>query len=143
MDFFHPYKHIKGYSVGAIYGVLMNLPREMRYKRENVILIGLIPGRKEPDHDINTFLDRELILLWSGRNMQVCGLDKIVRCALLCVACDLPAGRKTCGFLGHAAHYGCSKCFKAFSGVLGRWIILDLTERNGNLEMGWTIVELV
>ena len=73
MDFFQPYKHIKGYSVGAIYGVLMNLPREMRYKRENVILIGLIPGPKEPDHDINTFVDplvRELILLWSGRNMQ-------------------------------------------------------------------------
>ena len=36
------------------------------------------------------------------------------------MACDVPAGHKTCGFLGHAAHYGCSKCFKKFSGSAGK-----------------------
>ena len=35
------------YSVGAIYLIIQNLPRSMRYKRENVILVGLIPGPKE------------------------------------------------------------------------------------------------
>ena len=45
----------KGYSVGGIYAVLMNLPRAIRYKQENVLHIGLIPGPKEPDHDINSF----------------------------------------------------------------------------------------
>ena len=55
MDFSQPYKHLKGYSVGGIYAVLMNLPRAIRYKQENVLLIGLIPG---PDHDINSFLTR-------------------------------------------------------------------------------------
>lgn len=39
--------------------------------------------------------------------------------AILCVACDLPAGRKTCGFLGHTANLGCSKCLKCFSGGVG------------------------
>ena len=29
-------------------------------------------------------------------------------------SCDLPAGRKLCGFLGHSAHLGCSKCKKEF-----------------------------
>ena len=38
---------------------------------------------------------------------------------LCCVACDLPAGRKVCGFLEHNAHLGCSKCFKRFSGTVG------------------------
>lgn len=44
---------------------------------------------------------------------------RLIRCALLCVACDLPAGRKVCGFLGHSAHLGCSRCFKRFSGTVG------------------------
>ncbi len=47
VDWYQPYKHRK-YSIGVIYMVLLNLPREVRYKRENVILVGLIPGPKEP-----------------------------------------------------------------------------------------------
>lgn len=34
--------------------------------------------------------------------------------ALLLVACDVPAARKLCGFLGHGAKRGCSKCKKKF-----------------------------
>uniref|UniRef100_A0A1X7VI87 Uncharacterized protein n=1 Tax=Amphimedon queenslandica TaxID=400682 RepID=A0A1X7VI87_AMPQE len=30
------------------------------------------------------------------------------------VSCDIPAARKVCGFLGHAAMLGCSKCLKTF-----------------------------
>ena len=44
MDFFQPYKHLRNYKVGGIYCVIMNLPRSVRYKEENVLLIGLIPG---------------------------------------------------------------------------------------------------
>lgn len=43
-------------------------------KRENVILIGIIPGPNEPKHDINTFLDplvEELLLFWKGLNIMV------------------------------------------------------------------------
>lgn len=47
MDFFQPYKHIQ-YSLGAIYLTIMNLPRDIRYKQENIILAGLIPGPNEP-----------------------------------------------------------------------------------------------
>ena len=36
-----------------------------------------------------------------------------------CVACDLPAGRKVCGFLSHSASRGCSKCLKEFTGQVG------------------------
>ena len=31
----------------------------------------------------------------------------------------MPAGRKTCGFLGHTATLGCSKCLKKFPGAVG------------------------
>lgn len=30
------------------------------------------------------------------------------------LACDLPAGRKIGGFLGHGALKGCSRCLKSF-----------------------------
>ena len=123
MDFFKPYKHVNNYSMGAIYCVLMNLPREVRYKQENLLLVGLIPGPKEPDHDINSFLNPfvdELERFWLGTEMiNGNGVTKQVRCALLCVACDLPAARKTCGFLSYVAHYGCSHCFKFFPGGFG------------------------
>ena len=29
-------------------------------------------------------------------------------------SCDIPAARKVCGFLSHAARLGCSKCLKIF-----------------------------
>lgn len=37
----------------------------------------------------------------------------------MCVGCDIPATRKLCGFLGHSATLGCSKCFKKFPGSVG------------------------
>lgn len=36
---------------------------------------------------------------------------KLVRCAIICCSCDLPAERRLCGFLGHL---DCSKCTKFF-----------------------------
>ena len=42
-----------------------------------------------------------------------------MRCAVLCVSCDIPAGRKLCGFLSHAARLGCSRCYKPFPGSVG------------------------
>ena len=43
IDWFQPYNHIS-YSVGVICSVIVNLPRTLHYKRENVIIIGIIPG---------------------------------------------------------------------------------------------------
>ena len=62
MDFFQPYKHVQN-SVGAIYLTVLNLPREVRNKPENVVLVGLIPGPNEPERDINSFL--KPVTYWS------------------------------------------------------------------------------
>lgn len=125
VDWFQPYKHTNC-SVGAIYLTIMNLPRSVRFRRENVILIGILPGPNEPKHDINSYIQPlvdELSVLWIGQLMQVrkdCEVSsELIRCALLCVACDLPAGRKLCGFLGHSAKLGCARCLKVFSGSVG------------------------
>lgn len=122
-DFFQPYKHVQ-HSVGALYLTVMNLPRSKRYKQENVILVGLIPGPHEPKHDINSYIKPlvdELLSFWKGIDLGIHSISgkKSVRCALLCVACDLPAGRKICGFPSFTACYGCSRCFKEFPGSVG------------------------
>ena len=55
VKWFQPYKHVQ-YSVGAIHLVVLNL-RHLRYCRENMLLVGIIPGPREPSLDINSFLE--------------------------------------------------------------------------------------
>ena len=65
-----------------------------------------------------TPLIEELHKLWNGiltaalpwGNMPV-----TVTAALSCVAYDMPASRKVCGFLGRNAKLGCNKCLKVFA----------------------------
>ena len=125
IDWFQPFKKVQN-SVAPIYLVLMNLPRNERYKRENLILVGIIPNLEKEPTSLNTFLKPlvdELKDLWSGIRFST--FDSPIfkfryRAALLCVACDIPAARKVCGFKGHAATKGCSKCSKEFPGSIGQ-----------------------
>ena len=118
IDWFQPFKHTQ-YSLGVIYMVILNLPRSVRFKRENILIIGLIPGPSEPPHDINSYLSplvQDLLELWErGISLTYCGKEVTVHTALLCLACDVPAARKTGGFLSHSARQGCSKCTKTFT----------------------------
>ena len=98
---------------------MQNLPRSERYKEENVILVGIIPGPREPKRTINSFLAplvKDLEAAWSN-GLTIAtqqGQSITVRLAVSCVACDIPASRKVCGFLGHNAALGCNKCLKRF-----------------------------
>ena len=121
VDYFQPFTH-SPYSVGAIYCAILNLPREERYKQENILLLGVIPGPKEPDsHQIGKILKPmvdELKILWSPGfeyipNTCPKELQKFY-CCLMSISCDIPAARKVSGFLSHNARMGCSKCKKEF-----------------------------
>lgn len=117
VDWFNPFVY-NTYSCGVMFLSIMNLPRAIRYKRENIILLGLIPGPKEPSLSINSYLQplvKELLVLWKGVRFQTSQQgSKLYRCALYCVACDTPAARKIAGFLGHSADLGCLKCYQSF-----------------------------
>ena len=123
-DFFQPMKHRKDYSVGVLYLVILNLPRSERFKWENVIVVGIIPAMgHEPKH-LNEFLKPavdELRALWKGVRLQssLSVIPLLFRVALLCTSSDIPATRKLCGFKGHSAELGCSKCLKKFLGSFG------------------------
>jgi hypothetical protein len=114
VDWFQPFKHTK---YGAVYLAILNLPRSERYSADNTILLGVIPGPKEPELTINTFLEPlvdELLQLWNGVVMKTHNSSVLVRSALLCVACDIPAARKVCGFVAHNSLLACSRCSKVF-----------------------------
>ena len=108
VDWFQPTKH-GIHSLGVIYLVVMNLPREQRFKAENAI-IGIIPGPKEPKLHINTFLQpliTDLIDLWDGVLLDSGnGIYEKYRAALLALSSDIPATRKCGGFVGHGANRG-------------------------------------
>ena len=112
-DWFQPFKHFT-YSVGVVYFMLLNLPRAIRFKRENVILAAVIPGPDEPHLTINSYLDpivSDLNKLWNGIEIE----GKIIHGALIAIGCDLPAARKIAGFLSYSANKGCSRCYCEFS----------------------------
>ena len=116
VDWFQPFKHVQ-YSVGVISLVILNLPRCLRYRRENLIIVGIIPGPNEPSLHINAFLEPlviELIKLWKGVEIETNEGRQKFFAAVLCNSCDTPACRKVGGFVGHAAGKGCSRCLKSF-----------------------------
>lgn len=123
VDWFQPFKYTN-YSVGAIYLTILNLPRQERFKKRNIILIGLIPDIKS-EPPTNSFIEplvEELRIAWNGFTMNSFKCQQnpaTFKVALICVGCDIPASRKLCGFLGHSATKGCNKCTKTFDGVVG------------------------
>ncbi|KAG2192673.1 hypothetical protein INT47_009243 [Mucor saturninus] len=127
IDWFQPFDGVT-YSCGAIYLTINNLPRDERNKMENVILVGLMPGPKEASTaEINNYLRplvNELEELYTGISIDTYSRSgALVRAALLMVACDIPAARKTCGFTSHNSRNACHKCNRHFFRFEGTSIV--------------------
>ena len=118
VDWFEPYE--RGvYSVGAIYLTVQNLPRNERYRPQNIIILGILPGPKEPKKTINSYLTPLVLELKEAWDkgfdvLSVEGIPVNVKLALSCVTCDIPVSRKVCDFLDHNAALACNKCLKKF-----------------------------
>ena len=116
IDWFQPYDGTI-HSTGAVYAVICNLPRNIRFKRKNILLLGLLPGPNEVSlHKINHYLApivNELESLWDGVTLNKtheCQEGKRIRAALILVSCDIPAARKICGHV--SALVSCHRCEK-------------------------------
>lgn len=121
IDWFNPggnKKAGKSRSIGAIYLVCFNIPPHLRYRPENICLVGIIPGPNEPAlHQLNHLLRpliNEMLVLWSnGIRLTQTALHsngRLVRAVIIPLICDLPALRKTTGFAGHSSKHMCSFC---------------------------------
>ena len=121
MDGFHPHgsrEAGKRTSICGIYLVCFNLPPALRFKMENVFLLGIVPGPQEPStHEVNHLLRPlidDLLILWNpgiylSRTARY-PFGRLVRAALIPVICDLPAARRVAGLGGHASGHFCSEC---------------------------------
>ena len=89
---------------------IMNLPRAERFKEDNVMLLGVIPGPKEPSLNINTYIEpivNDLLQLEKGIMMRdYSHAGNVYRFRLFSCSSDLPATRKLGGFLSFHARYG-------------------------------------
>lgn len=120
VDWFNPLGNKqagKSMSSGVIFMVCLNLPLHLRYKRENVYLIDIIPGPKAPrlqqiNHIISVLVD-ELLEFWTGVEFSQTSLyprGRLMCCAVIPLVCDLGAGRKTAGHSSATATYFCAFC---------------------------------
>ncbi|GBC18472.2 hypothetical protein GLOIN_2v1775288 [Rhizophagus irregularis DAOM 181602=DAOM 197198] len=116
LDWFQPYDSTI-YSIGVIYAAICNLPRDIRFRRENLLTLGILPGPKKVSlHKVKHYLApivNELETLWAGLTLNrtyECENGKRVRGALILVSCDIPAARKICGHV--SALVSCHRCEK-------------------------------
>ncbi len=121
MDGFNPFGNkqagSKG-SCGAMYMVCLNLPPHLRYRVENIFLVGVIPGPHHPslvqiNHLLRPLVD-DLLRFWDpgvyySRTCRYTS-GRLVRCALVPVICDLPAARQLMAFASHSSNHFCCYC---------------------------------
>lgn len=128
----------KTWSVGAIFLVCYNLPVHLRFRRENICLVGIIPGPKQPTgQELNHFLQpmvNDLISLWTtgvwlSRTSRY-PTGRLVRAALGPVICDLAASRPLSGFTAHNAYRFCSRCLLHLHDIAHTIIHAALTPRD-------------
>ncbi|KAL5512268.1 hypothetical protein ACEPAG_9351 [Sanghuangporus baumii] len=122
VDFFNIHGNRAGgaaASCGIISLACLNLPPEMRFRRENLHIVGIIPGPHEPDLEaINAYtrpLIDDMVVLWNhGVRLSRTALHRhgrLIRAAIICVVCDLPAARKVAALAGHRSNkFLCSIC---------------------------------
>ena len=121
IDWFNPRGNRKAgasISSGVLFVACLNLPAEVRYKRENIFLAGVLPGPKAPSlQEVNHYMSPlvpELLELWGNgvalTRTAMHPQGRIVRGLLIPVVADLGAVRKTTGYASHSATYFCSFC---------------------------------
>jgi hypothetical protein len=123
LDWFQPFNS-SAYSSGVIYGVICNFSHDIRFKRENMLYLGLLSEPKEAKlHKINHYLSPivdELLEFWDGVSLPSTDLHptgKRIRMAVICCSNDIPAARKLCGHI--SALVSCHRCYK-IANISGR-----------------------
>ncbi|GBC39214.2 uncharacterized protein LOC107327733 [Rhizophagus irregularis DAOM 181602=DAOM 197198] len=148
VDWFQPFERTI-HSSGAIYGAICNIPRELRFKPENMLILGLMPGPNEPSlHQINHYLAPivdQFQTFWEG-----VGLDRtsehlsgrLIKCAVIACCCDIPAARKLCGH--YSANVSCHRCLKVarnrnFSGMddIDEWFVAKSANSHRKMALEW------
>ena len=116
LDWFQPYERTI-HSTGVIYAVICNLPQNIQFKPENLLILSILPGPNEVSlHRINHYLSlliTELETLWSEVILERTYENsnaKDIRAVVIIASCDIPTARKLCGHV--SALVSCHRCEK-------------------------------
>lgn len=104
-----------GYSVGAMYAVIANLPRSVAFKKRFTGLLTIIPGPREPELlYLNRILEpivEDIKQMERGIRVPMDGRWPIVQARVLLNASDLPATKKLTGAHSYASNkHPCHWC---------------------------------
>ena len=106
-------------SVGSITMALLNLPPSLRYRTENIYLVGVIPGPKEPSLDevnhflcplVDFFLPAWKDGTWFTKTMEH-QEGRLSRSVIALAVNDLPGARKVGGHAAPTSHHMCNLCW--------------------------------
>lgn len=115
----------KKWSIGAIYMIILNLPAHIRYRPENICLVGIIPGPKKPsmeqmNHFLKPIVD-EFVPFWThGKwfsKTPKYDMGRLVWALILLVICDLDASRAISGFTHFSHRCFCSRCIQPLAEI--------------------------
>lgn len=143
LDTFNAHHSVAGkkrWSVGAIFLVCYNIPAHLRFRRENMCLLGIIPGPTDPSGlEFGHFLQpivNDLQSLWTTgvwyTRTSLFPTGRLVRGALGPVVCDLAAARPVGGFTAFNAKRPCSRCLILMEDLARIIIYSFLTPRDPN-----------
>ncbi|KAI7941584.1 hypothetical protein MJO29_013658 [Puccinia striiformis f. sp. tritici] len=143
MDGINPHgNRIAGKHVSVTFMIMIcySLPVSLRYRSENIFLVGIAPGPKEPSlEQVNWILQpvvEQLKSLWNpgvhlSRTHQF-PEGRTISAALLPFFADLPALRRSLGFAGPTARKMCSYCLLPKNEIeninIESWPLRDLDE---------------
>ena len=148
VDWFQPFERTV-HSSGAIYGAICNLPRELRFKPENMLILGLMPGPNEASlQQINHYLApivNQFQSFWEGvildRTFEHLS-GRLIKCTVIACCCDIPAARKLCGH--YSANVCCHRCLKVaknknFGGMddIDEWFIVKDVDEHREAALEW------
>ena len=121
VDSFNPFHNKtakQSVSSTGIWLVLLNFPQHLRYLKENMCAVGVIPGPDKPSkEDIYPYLEllvAELLELWQkgvffSKTYRE-ALGRFFRGMLIPVVCDMLAVRQIIGFSSSTSHNFCTFC---------------------------------
>jgi hypothetical protein len=120
VDWFNPYQNKavgKSASTGSIVMACLNLPPHLRYKPENLYLVGILPKREPSREQINHILSPIVTKLlhsweygtWFTRTPAY-ATGRLSRSVIAVSINDLLASKKVNGNASHSAELFCSHC---------------------------------
>lgn len=119
-DSFHPLGSLEAkqvMSATAIFMVLLNFPKDQRFKYKNMYLVGVIPGPSKPSLDqinhVLVLLVKELLEFWEGVFFTRTARFRNGRFAMgvmIPLVCDMLAARQVAGFGSATSMFFCTFC---------------------------------